>query len=631
MTEHNKDLKKAKEEAMELAEASRQASWKHPSFAAALFEGNFRPDLVYPFPEQELEDKKTGDAYIAKLEEFIRTRIDADAIDENEKYPPELIEELKDQMALGMKIDKEYGGLGFSQTNYVRVLEMIGGHCGNTIGLLSAHQSIGVPQPLAMFGTPEQKKKFLPRLVRSVSAFALTEPGVGSDPAAMSTSATPSPDGETWIINGEKLWCTNGSIAEVIVVMARTPDKIIRGKPRKQITAFIVEKDMPGFSVVHRCSFMGGRGFENASLQFNGVRVPKENIIGEVGGGLSLALATLNTGRLSLPGACIGLAKKCLEYSRYWTNERIQWGKKIAHHEEIAKYNGTLVAATYAMEALTYYTCSLVDKGNRDIRLEAAMAKLFCTELSWETTNNTVQVRGGRGFERAKSLKARKEVPIPIERMLRDIRVNTILEGSTEIMHLFIAREALDMHMRLAMPILKPGISLKQRFEALMKCIAFYIVWYPKQWFYWAHWPCFFRMGKMGKHFRYVKATSHKLARVIFHQMLRHGPNLENKQLTLARIVEIGTELFAIATCASKAHTLYKKDPKNKKLIEAAHLFSCQSRRRIQAHFRAIRCNEDKLLLKVSKGVASGDYAWLEEGTIKNNVPYKIELKVNNN
>lgn len=617
------DLKKAKEEAMEMAEASREQNWERPSFAASLFEGNFRHDLIYPFPEQDPQDKEIGDKYIAQLETFAREKIDADAIDKNKKYPPELIEELKGQMAFGMKISKEYGGLGLSQTNYVRALEMLGGHCASTIGLLSAHQSIGVPQPLAMFGTPEQKKKFLPRLVNSVSAFALTEPGVGSDPAAMNTSATLSPDGETWIINGEKLWCTNGSIADIIVVMARTPDKMLRGKPRKQITAFLVEKDMPGFSVLHRCEFMGVKGFENASLQFNGVRVPKENIIGEIGGGLRLALATLNVGRLSIPGSCIGLGKKCLEFSRYWTNERIQWGKKIAHHEEIARYNGTLVAATYAMEALTYYTCSLVDKGEQDIRLEAAMAKLFCTELSWETTNNMVQVLGGRGYEQAQSLKARKEVPIPVERLLRDIRVNTILEGSTEIMHLFIAREALDMHMRLAMPILKPGPKLKQRFQALLKCISFYSIWYPKQWFYWAYWPCFFHMGKMGKYFRYVKATSHKLARTIFHQMLRYGANLENKQLILARTVEIGTELFAIATCASKASTLSKKDPNNKKAIEAAELFCRQSKRRIAGYFQEIRCNEDRLLMKVSKGVASGEYTWLEEGTIKNNVEYK--------
>lgn len=624
-----KELDKAKQESMDLAEDARQKEWHHPSFVAELFAGRYRHDLINPYLEQSAEDRAIGDEYIAKLQKFALEKIDAEAIDKNQKYPTETLDGLKQIGAFGMKIAKEYGGLGLSQTNYVRALEMMSGHCGSTVGFLSAHQSIGAPQPLKLFGTPEQKKKFLPRLTKEISAFALTEPNVGSDPARMSTTATPTPDGKHYVINGTKLWCTNGAVADILIVMARTPDKVENGKTKKQITAFLVEKGMPGFSVLHRCMFMGLNGFENALLKFDNVKVPVENIVGGTGNGLKLALVTLNAGRLSIPGMCVGIGKKCLEILRFWTNAREQWGTKIGNHEEVAEKTAKIAAGTFAMEAMTYWATELADRGDQDIRLEAAIAKLFCTELAWDMVHQTIQVRGGRGYERAPSLKARGEAPIPIERVMRDIRINTILEGSTEIMHLFIAREALDMHMRLARDIIFPGASLGKKIATLMKCAAFYAYWYPRQWLHWSYFPLYADFGKLAKHVRFVKRTSHRLARSIFHAMILNGPKLERRQLVLGRLVEIGTELFAMACATSKAHAMVRKGAEGAREAEfLADLFCRQARKRIGAHFQNLWCNHDSMNVQASKKLMAGDLKWLEKGVMKGNIEYPKDFQV---
>src|SRR3990167_7662579 len=313
------DLVKDKEKAksLEVAEEAREGAWKYPSFVGDLFTGKVRWDLVFPYPDQEPADKKIGDEFLKKLESFLKTNLDADAVDRTGIIPDSVMKGLADLGCFGIKIPKEYGGLGFSQINYNRAVAMVASHCGSTAVLLSAHQSIGVPQPLKMFGTPEQKKKYLPRFAKgAISAFALTEPEIGSDPANMMTTATPVDNGSSYLINGQKLWCTNGNIADVLIVMAKTPPKIVNGKEKSQITAFIVEKNMPGFEVVHRCTFMGLKGIQNGLLRFNNVKVPKENILWGLGQGLKLALITLNTGRLTVPAACTAMAKRSLIIAR---------------------------------------------------------------------------------------------------------------------------------------------------------------------------------------------------------------------------------------------------------------------------------------------------------------------------
>ena len=425
----------AKASAMQITESARGVGGEQDSFAGLLFMGNFKPDLIYPFPTQTASEKQIGDELVAKVCDYLRNNLDADEVDASRTIPENVIKGMAEMGLFAMKVPKEYNGLGLTQVNYNRVMMAISSYCGSTAVLLSAHQSIGVPQPLKIFGTEAQKEKFLPQFREGkISAFALTEPEVGSDPARMETTATLTEDGKNYLINGTKLWCTNGLIADILVVMAQTEPKILKnGQAAKQITAFIVEKEMPGIEVTHRCDFMGIRGIQNGVLTFKDVKVPVENIILGKGKGLKLALATLNTGRLTLPAAAAGMSKYCLKIVRDWGNEREQWGLPIGKHEAGSKKISFIASSTFAMEAMTFLTSHMADDPKLDIRIEAAMAKLFCSELAWKVIDETMQFRGGRGYEKASSLKERGEKAYPVERMMRDAKILQIYEGELGI------------------------------------------------------------------------------------------------------------------------------------------------------------------------------------------------------
>ncbi len=611
------NVEKAK--SLEVAEDAREEQWKHPSFVSDLFTGKIQWGMIFPFPEQSADDKKIGDDYLKKLEPFLKNNLDADAVDRTGLIPDSVMKGLAELGCFGMKIPKEYGGLGFSQINYNRAVAMVASHCGSTAVLLSAHQSIGVPQPLKMFGTPEQKKKYLPLFSKgAVSAFALTEPEVGSDPAKMSTTATPTEDGNHYLINGKKLWCTNGTIADVLVVMAKTPPKIVKGKEKTQITAFIVEKGMPGFEVLHRCSFMGLKGIQNGLLEFKNVKVPKENIILGLGQGLKLALVTLNTGRLTVPAACTAMAKKSLVIARDWSNKRVQWGAPIGQHEAVTAKISMMAAMTFAMDSVTWLTSAMADQGKADIRLEAAMAKLFCTEASWRIADDSVQIRGGRGYETADSLKGRGEEPIPVERFMRDCRINLIIEGTSEIMRLFIAREAMDPHLRRIFPIMSPKTPLGQKLSMAVSAFAFYTFWYPRQWMYLSRWRNHTKVsGAIRTHIRFIEKTSHKLARELFHAMAIHQEGLEKRQQLLARFVNIGTDLFAMAASCSRAAHLLGQTPSDRGPEELADLFCKEATLRIKREFHAQRENDDKMIYKIGRKMLEGKYQWLETGIVR--------------
>ncbi|MBI4397847.1 MAG: acyl-CoA dehydrogenase family protein [Candidatus Omnitrophica bacterium] len=614
-----KKLGAEKVKSLELAEESREHDWKFPSFALELFSGNLRWDMIHPYPEQDPEDKKTGDEFLARLEKFLKENLNADEVDRTGIVPDSVVRALAQMGCFGIKIPKEYGGLGFSKINYSRIVGMIASHCASTAVLISAHQSIGVPQPLLLFGSPEQKKKYLPRLAKGeISAFALTEPNVGSDPAKMQTTATPTEDGNFYLLNGEKLWCTNGTVADLVIVMAQTPSKITPdGREKKQITAFIVEKNMPGFEVTHRCTFMGLHGIQNGLLRFSNMKVPKENILWGPGQGLKLALVTLNTGRLTIPAAASAVGRVCLLISRQWANERSQWGAVIGKHEAVAGKLSSMAANLFAMESVTWLTTLFADKNLMDIRLEAAISKLFTTEASSKIADDTVQIRGGRGYEDALSLKARGEKPIPAERIYRDARINTIIEGTSEIMRLFIAREAMDPHVRRINAMMSPKRSLASRLISAVQACFHYAVWLPQQWIYLPK-----MLGKLHprlrRHMRFVDKASHRLARNLFYAMAKYQQGLEKKQGVLFRLVNIGTALFAMsAACSNAQRHLEKNKEEEKGAVELADLFCRTARRQIKREFADLFTPDDRFSYTISQEILAGKFEWMEQDIVK--------------
>ncbi len=616
MTENSRALATEKE-ARDVAESARETEWEHPSFARELFLGRFRPDLIYPHPPNDDAEEARAKPFMDKLKALLDS-VNSAEIDRTGEIPEELVQQLRDMGAFGIKIPKEYGGLGLSQMSYIRAMELVTSKDGSLVALLSASQSIGVPQPLKLFGTDDQKKRFFPRLAKgAISAFALTEVDAGSDPANMQTSATPTDDGEHFILNGEKLWCTNGTRAELFVVMARTPDREHKGKKQKQITAFIVDASSPGVEVVHRLRFMGLKAIENGVIRFTNVKVPRDNILWGEGKGLKLALTTLNTGRLTLPAGCAGAGKMMLRIVRKWANERVQWGQPIGKHEAVAQKIARMAANTFAMESVAELATALYEKGGYDIRLEAALAKLYNSEAGWKIIDDTLQIRGGRGYETADSLASRGEEPIPVERAMRDYRINLIFEGSSEIMRLFIAREAVDHHFKLAFNIVSPDSTMKERLQAMAKSTPFYLTWYPTRWVGTGRLRMFGEFGKLATHMRYIEHNTRHLGRSIFHAMIRYGPKLERKQAVLFRAVDIGAELFAMSASCSRAMMLSKKG--QKEAIALADTFCREARLRIDDHFRNFYGVNDENMYKLAMSVLKGEQAWLEKGIAAEN------------
>ncbi|MFE2357591.1 acyl-CoA dehydrogenase family protein [Streptomyces parvulus] len=605
-------------EARQVAEAAREQDWRKPSFAKELFLGRFRLDLIHPHPLPADDDVQRGEEFLAKLRDFCETKIDGSVIERDARIPDDVITGLKELGAFGMKIDTKYGGLGLTQVYYNKALALVGSANPAIGALLSAHQSIGVPQPLKMFGTQEQKDTFLPRCARTdISAFLLTEPDVGSDPARLATTAVP--EGDDYVLDGVKLWTTNGVVADLLVVMARVP----KSEGHKGgITAFVVEAASEGVTVENRNAFMGLRGLENGVTRFHRVRVPAANRIGPEGAGLKIALTTLNTGRLSLPAMCVGAGKWCLKIAREWSAVREQWGKPVALHEAVGSKISFIAATTFALEAVLDLSSQMADENRNDIRIEAALAKLYGSEMACLMADELVQIRGGRGFETAASLEARGERAVPAEQILRDLRINRIFEGSTEIMHLLIAREAVDAHLSVAGDLIDPDKTLADKAKAGAQAGAFYAKWLPKLVAGPGQLPRsyadFHPAGHpdLAAHLRYVERAARKLARSTFYAMSRWQGRMETKQGFLGRVVDIGAELFAMSAACVRAEHLRATGDHGREAYQLADAFCRQSRIRVEELFGRLWSNTDDLDRRVVKGVLGGAYEWLEQGIV---------------
>jgi len=603
------------EQARALAEESRESGWDKPSLAKELFLGRFPLELIHPFPKPSDAEEARSEAFLEKLREVLGT-VDGSVIERDAKIPDEYVKGLAELGCFGIKIPSEYGGLNMSQVGYNRALMMVSTVHPSLGALLSAHQSIGVPEPLKLAGTQEQKRKFLPRCAAgAVSAFLLTEPDVGSDPARLASTATPIEDGRAYELEGVKLWTTNGVVAELLVVMARVPKS---DGHRGGISAFVVEADSPGITVERRNKFMGVRGIENGVTRLHRVRVPAENLIGREGDGLKIALTTLNAGRLSLPAVVTGSAKWSLKIAREWSRERVQWGKPVGKHEAVASKLAFMAATTYALEAVIDLAGQMADEGRNDIRIEAALAKLWSSEMADQIVDELLQIRGGRGYETAESLAARGERAVPVEQAARDLRINRIFEGSSEIMRLLIAREAVDAHLTAAGDLANPKADLRQKASAAAGASGFYAKWLPKLVFGEGQKPTAYReFGALATHLRFVERSSRKLARNTFYGMARWQAALEQKQGFLGRVVDIGAELFAMsAVCVRAQAQRAAGAAEGEQAYELADAFCQQATLRVEALFHALWANTDGTDVRLANDILEGRYTWLEHGII---------------
>jgi hypothetical protein len=603
-------------EARAISEAAREKDWTLPSFGKGLYLGDFQPELISPQPVLPAEAVEKGERFLAVLGAFLRDHVDPQVIERDNRIPDAVVAGFKEIGALGMKVPETYGGLGLSQVYYNRAMMLAGTWHSSLSTMLSAHQSIGLAQPLLLFGSEEQKREWLPKVATThLSAFALTERGVGSDPARVATIATPTEDGLGYLLNGRKLWTTNGTVADVLVVLAKVP----RSEGHKGgITAFIVPGDTDGVVVEHRIEFMGLRGIENSQTLYSDAYVPAANVIGREGLGLKIALATLNTGRLALPAICAGVSKWATKVAREFASQRVQWGKPIGEHDEVAQRIAFIAATAFGLEAMLDVASRLADEKRNDVRIEAALAKLYGSEMGWRVIDELMQVCGGRGFETAASLQARGLRGVPVEQVMRDMRVNRIFEGSTEIMHLIIAREAMDEHLRAAGDLMEPELPIDRKAKALGKAGAFYAGWYPKLAVGRGQAPrSYASYGELAGEMRFVERASRKLARSTFYGMARWQAGTEAHGAFLGRIVDIGAELFAMSATVVYTQTQIREHPERAtETQELAQAFCNQARLRTDRLFDALWTNTDAPNHKLALDVLSGRHTWLEEGII---------------
>jgi alkylation response protein AidB-like acyl-CoA dehydrogenase len=592
------------EKAKDLLEAAPSAE---PGFVKSLFFGRVKLDEVLPFPKQDpAESQRTGEL-LSKVDAFLKNDVDADLIDVEERIPQSVIDGLGKLGVLGMTVPREYGGGGFSHTAYCRVLERISAHCASTAVMVGAHQSIGL-KALVLMGNEEQKRRFLPDLAagKMIAAFSLSEPEVGSDAASVQTEARLSPDGSHWILNGQKRYATNGALAGMMTVMAKTPITE-NGKTRDKVTAFIVTPDLPGFEILSpNRSKCGVRGSWQATLKFTDMPVPADRILGQLGKGLKVALSVLDYGRCTLSAGCVGGAKRLLELSVERARSRHQFGRPIGEFHLIKAKLAAMAETTFAMDALTYLAAGLVDRHSEDMMLESAIAKLFCSEGLWRVADDAMQIWGGEGYMREYG----------IERALRDARINRIVEGTTEVMTAFVALVGMKGVGEEFEQILRAGKHPIDNFGRLARFAR-------EQWR-----DIIIGADVCGLHEKLedeghtLAKLSNQLAREVSRLLRTYRQNILDMQLLQERIAWSAIDLYAMAAVISKLQTLLtatngdrSEDLRRDLLIGKG--FCRSAAERITQRLHALHANHDAAIVEEADAVmgwkSAGDKAPSDE------------------
>ncbi|TWU25382.1 putative acyl-CoA dehydrogenase [Novipirellula galeiformis] len=546
--------------------------------AKGMFAGRFVDDWVFPYPDLTGIERAEVEAAVVALSHFCDEHLDPTRIDREADIPRDVIDGLAELGLLGMTAPAEFGGSGFSQMGYCRLLEVIGGRCSSTSIFVNAHHSIGM-RGLLLFGSESQKKKWLPDLVRGkkLAAFALTEPEAGSDASNVQTMAIPSADGSHFVLHGQKRYITNGAIADVLTVMARTP---IEDSRETAITAFLVTPDMPGFQVTEpRMEKLGIRGTATARLAFDNLHVPRENILGPIGKGLKVALTVLDFGRTTFGACCTGAAKTCLRLATDHARSRRQFGRPLAEFELVQEKLARMSAWTYAMEATTNVTAGLIDRGLEDYMLETAMLKVWSTERLWTIVNDAFQIFGGAAYF----------TDLPLERMLRDHRINQIGEGANEVLMSFIALTGMR----------GPGMRMKEVSEAWrhpwagVGTVGHFTSDTLRMRFRSPAVPV--RAPELRSDARRLGKAIRRLGTTVQWTLVRHREEVLERQLVLQRIAWIAMELYATACTLSRwDHELADN---NHTHDAVARLFVADSLRHVDACFQGMRDNHDPLLL----------------------------------
>ena len=558
------------------------------SFMKALFHGVIAEDMIFPYPEMPAEDRGNTSMILDSVRRYFAANVDSAKIDRDHEIPTAVLDGLKALGLYGLQIPTEHDGIGLSATAYARVMQEVGGLDASIAVTLGAHQSIGL-KGILLFGTPEQQRRYLPRLATGehCAAFALTEPSAGSDAAAIRTRAELSADGSHYVLNGSKIWITNGGIADVFTVFARTSALEEGAKPR--ITAFIVERGM-GIRSGPNEHKLGIRGSSTTELFLDDVKVPAENVLGEVGRGFKVAMEVLNSGRLGLASGCVGLASRLIKMVIERVQERRAFGRNIGEFGLIKDKIASMMSDTWALECMTYLTTGMVDAGVDDFSVESAICKVYGSETCWRVVNEALQIAAGIGYM----------ADYPYERMLRDARINLIFEGTNEILRAFIAlsgmqgpgRELVDVARAMREPI--KGFGLLSDFAIRRARTVLGRERLTR------HHPILNREAVVFE--EYVQ----QLARVADQVLRKHGRDIAEMQYTQKRTAEMAIDLYAIASCIARATRAIERRGEEgaRRETDLTSIFVTAAEKRLQRLVAAVDKNDDEL----RKAVASKTY-----------------------